>query len=581
MKECISSILPRRRITILGLLPPRLRRGARFAPSLSMTCFPRLLAALACGASLLPAAPVEHPEYPLSAIVQADPTGPGGERIPLADALRVTRMGYTDDSRPLRAVLKAREGDTPPVIVYMGGFTTNHGDILWVERDHRLCVAMVDIAKLGGDLEPGTTEFKLTEPRDGELAVVASTADGIDLQDRTKYCYWIRIGDELMKVTAVDTASGRVTVVRGFDGTKAVAHPAGAHVFGPVYLGNRDRMTPRASSAWPGGTSRIRYAVNPKTPEAQAFKARQVAAAMREGYDGAWWDTFQPQPFNLCDALGRKIDFFWDFTAGKRYDFRTSLEALKAYTRAVRALVKQELGREPVLYGNSVSGTYARGSKELMNSATVHDLLDGYCFEDSYIDPIVGRAAPATRAGGDPVPPATRFEIVGGDLWLRNVTGQADAANRGLHALCMVGAAGYIGAHFNPAQPNYDELLRYSYASYLLTVNAGRSTSFGLTLLVEQKAKGEQGGATPWPKLIFARIGNPVQPNDIPALKVKDTPCYAREFERGFVAVYPQKKGAEVEIPIPSGLVDAETGAPVTSLRLQPGQGAVLLKSSR
>ena len=57
-----------------------------------------------------------------------------------------------------------------------------------------------------------------------------------------------------------------------------------------------------------------------------------------------------------------------------------------------------------------------------------------------------------------------------------------------------------------------------------------------------------------------------------------ETPCYAREFTNGFVAVYPEEKGEPVDIAVPAGLVDAETGHAVASLRLAPGQGAVLVK---
>lgn len=519
-----------------------------------------------------------QPAYPLSAIIVGDPRQTTeGAAIPVDEALRVLRMGYNSEGPALRAALASRSGKIPPLVVYMGGFTTNHEDVLWLENDYRRGIAMVDIAKLAGDLDADAREFTLVDARDGELAVKASTANGLDLSDRSKFCYWLRIDDELMKVLAVDAASGRVTVERGFDRSVPKAHRAGATAFGPVYLGNRAKMTARASSAWPGGTSRIRYAVNPSQPEAQAFKARCVMAAMRKGFDGAWWDTFEAQPYNLCDVLGRDIKFPWDFAKGARYDFAGMRDAMAQYTQKIRALVRAELGVEPVIYANNVAPTYDRGAKALLKTAKAPDLLDGYCFEDSYLDIEVGTPGPARVDGREPIPPAATYKRVTGPLWLRNVRNQADAANEGLPAVCMSGVAGYLASRLSPALPDYDALLRYAYASFLLTVTKERSTSFGLPLLIQLHGD-MPATAAPWPRMLFEPIGDPLQPNDLTALKRKDAEVYAREFTGGYVAVYPAETGPLVDLPAPAGLVDAQSGEAVTQLTLAPGDAVVLVR---
>ena len=151
----------------------------------------------------------------------------------------------------------------------------------------------------------------------------------MDPQDRTRYCFWLRVDDEFMKVTAVDAATGRVKVVRGFDRTAAVAHRAGSVALAPVYLGNRARDSARFSTSWPGARNRIRYAADTSTPEGQAFKARCVAAVMRAGYDGAWWDTYDPTPYNLCDPLGRALGGkTWDLQQGAPRDFGTWISSM-------------------------------------------------------------------------------------------------------------------------------------------------------------------------------------------------------------------------------------------------------------
>ena len=92
------------------------------------------------------------------------------------------------------------------------------------------------------------------------------------------------------------------------------------------------------------------YDVATKTKPFIDFKADLIIALMKTGYDGAWLDTFQPVPYNLCDALGRKVQYYWDFHSRRRYDFDSYTTALQAFLRGVRQKVKQALGKEPFLF---------------------------------------------------------------------------------------------------------------------------------------------------------------------------------------------------------------------------------------
>jgi len=541
---------------------------------------PFALAACSAPAASGPVGAPRAPAYPITAIVQADLRSAPVAGAPLADVVATARMAYFDDTPPLRLVRDARPAGAPPVIVYMGGFTTNGDDVLWLEKEYRRGIAMIQVAKLAHDLDAHAREFTLIEPRAGELAVIASTADGLDLQDRSKYCYWLRLGDELLKVTAVDAATGKVTVERGFDRSTPAAHAAGTAALGPVYLGNRDRPSARFSDSWPGANNRIRYSVEPSSPEGQAYKARCVVAVMRAGFDGAWWDTFSPQPGNPCDALGRPVrGLTWNPAAGRQHDFASSLTALGHYIRNIRALVRKEMGREPVLYANHVGGSYEQGSKILINTPTTHDMLDGYCFEDSFLVPKAAPPKKIERKSADPVtpgPPPTTYDRVTHKAWLRTVGVLADAARTRRHVIAMVGAAGYLAGRFNSDLPDHAALLRFSYASYLLTVTAERSTSLGLPLAVQTGAGAPT--ATPWPELLLASLGDPAQSNEIDTLKVSDTPCYARAFARGWVAVNPADTGEPITLAVPAGLVNAETRQSVTTTSLAPGQAVIMVR---
>jgi hypothetical protein len=538
-----------------------------------------LLALLAAPAVM---ASPRTPLYPVSAIAQDDLRAQPVAGRPLSEVLASARMAYYDDTPTLRLVRDARPAGAPPVLVYMGGFTTNGADILWLEKEYRRGIAMVRVARLAHDLDATAREFTLAEPREGELAVVASTADGVDLDDPSRYCFWLRLDDELMKVTAVDSATGRVTVERGFDRSAPAAHRAGTAALGPVYLGNRDRPSVRFSASWPGASGRIRYAVEPSRPEAQAYKARCVIEVMRLGYDGAWWDTFRAEPINLCDALGRNLKSgnLWNPATGRPHDFASSLESLKTYTRNIRAIVRRETGRDPILYANSVASTYSLGAKGMINGPAEHSLLDGYCLEDAFLTPQTtspdGREL--RRSGASPQPPPVIYHPNTGKLWLRNVGILADAARSGLHVMGMSGAAGYLAGRLNSDQPEYARLLRYSYASFLLTVTAERSTSLGLPLAV-QHGTGRPVTATPWPELLYAPLGDPTWPNDLAQLKLADSPCYARPFAGGYVVVNPGEPGETAEVKVPAGLVDAENGRSVGSVKLAPGDAIILVRA--
>ncbi len=526
--------------------------------------------------------PEPQPAYALSAIVQQEPGGARGIRVngtnasPTLDdasyrtAIGAARLLYSSEGPALRAVLTARNrlGLKTPVIVYLGGFTTNGDDVLALERDYRSGIAMTRVATLAVDLAANATELGLKDPLEGELAIKASTAAASDIKDSSKFCFWLRLDEELLQVTAVDAASGRVAVVRGFAGTTPAAHRAGTPTLSPVYLGSRNDLgAARHSNSWPGGPDYLRYALDPRQPAAAKFKGGLVARVMQEGYDGAWLDTFQPAPYNLCDALGRKVKYFWDSTSGQAYDFDSYLDAIKTYLRGIRATVRAATGREPVLYANSATASYAKGLKVLFNHGDTRDLLDGYCFEDSYLK------VQAQREKGRSTAVRAAFGPVTGEKWLTNVVNHADAARSGLSGICMVGPAGYLAAYFNPSQPNYAQLLRFAYGSHLLTVTAARATSLGLTLLITPS------GAAAWPPMLYAPLGDPTQPNDIAALKLRDSACYARSFAHGWVAVNPSAGGQPVTVTAPAGCVDAITRQPVSSVTLAPADAVVLLRA--
>jgi hypothetical protein len=331
-------------------------------------------------------------------------------------------------------------------------------------------------------------------------------------------------------------------------------------VLTPVYLGNRqDLGALRHSNSWPGGPDYLRYALDPRSAAAQDYKAAVIIDLMKTGYDGAWLDTFQGYKlYNLCDALGRPVQHYYDFATARHYEVETYFAALKDYIRGVRARVQKATGRNPVLVANSISGSYEFGGKSLFRTPEQPDLLDGYCFEDSYLGVTSHekRGGPVTLG---PVAPAR---------WIRNLTNQSDAARSGLRTYNMIAMAGYVAAYLNPRQFRYNRLINFGYGSFLLTVTKERTSLFGLPLLLTE-VKGKTA-FLPWPEILFAPIGDPLDDTFDVKRKAAGGEYYERRFTNGIVYVNPPGAKA-ADIQVPPGYVDWRAGQQIEAVHMPPG----------
>lgn len=515
--------------------------------------------------------PARQPAYPLFGILERDPALANTQNdLTGVDFSQIGSTQLIYSAAPeLGAVRDARKllGGGPAVIVYMGGFTTNHSGATAIEKGYRRATAMIDITTLSAALDEHSSEVRVVVPADHELPIQASTADLSDPKDSKKFCFWIRVGDELMQVKAVDATSGLLRVKRGFE-SKIASHAVGAAVLTPVYVGNRgDLGALRHSNSWPGGPDYLRYAVEPRSTAAQDYKASIIIELMKSGYDGAWLDTFQGYKlYNLCDGLGRPVHHYYDFATGRRYTQETYYAALRDYIRGLRARVRKATGRNPVLVANNVAGSYEFGGKSLFRTTEQPDLLDGYCFEDSYIG-ITNRVKRGGAVSLGPLP---------ANHWMRNLTNQSDAASSGLRAYNMIAMAGYVAANLNPRLPDYDRITRFGYGSFLLTVTKERTTAFGLPLLLTER----QGKPAflPWPEILFAPIGDPVDGTFDAKRTAAGGDYYERRFTNGIVYVNPA--GAKpAEVAVPAGFADWQTGRPVKTVHLATGDSVLLLRA--
>jgi hypothetical protein len=136
---------------------------------------------------------------------------------------------------------------------------------------------------------------------------------------------WVRIEDEILRVNQVRAEKQAVIlgVDRGHFGTKAAAHPEGARVMSPVYIGST------AASHWDTGLAGSPPVDNPRKPlryapklwreDALAWIAGRIQANFSngkpapyfQGYNTVWLDITSCAPYNTADSYGWPV-LPWD-----------------------------------------------------------------------------------------------------------------------------------------------------------------------------------------------------------------------------------------------------------------------------
>jgi hypothetical protein len=378
-------------------------------------------------------------------------------------------------------------------------YTRSVEDVRLAESKYRNGLCMLLAARLVEPIDAAATRFRVAtaseeKPAGGQPAAIpicASTVEGdFSSADPAKpstkfYVFWIRIGDELMRVEKFDAASGAIEVTRGFSASKPAGHKAGDNVFSPVYLGYR-RSTDRPGKdslnddadddpglvdGPPGGSgkekypgehpggpgSHLRYVLDPSRNEGNLWRAQQALEAMQEdGVDGVWMDTFNCGTFNLGDCLGRKARP-WNFTRNQVYDFDDFRLGQEKKVAFIQEYVKAQLGKYPFLVANNLHNYEPGhgGMKLLLMPTEIKPRpLEGFCME-----------------GG--------LAVRSLDGWKERIQLLMDAAQNGLAAMPILGGAGAKSVLSEPDTPARDKAERFAYASYLLAVEKDGKTMMG------------------------------------------------------------------------------------------------------
>jgi len=152
---------------------------------------------------------------------------------------------------------------------YTSSTYLKHWPVEEIERDYMMHLAMCPAAILQASISPEATEFSVTpyvfpeneitkwylgevQPKEEYLKRADGTRrtpnDLIPIypsvvkagwsKSAREFLFFIRIGNELMRVDEWDAATGRLKVLRGFNGSNAARHHRGDVVTSPIYNGN-------------------------------------------------------------------------------------------------------------------------------------------------------------------------------------------------------------------------------------------------------------------------------------------------------------------------------------------------------
>ena len=543
-----------------------------------LSVFAALIVILSCTAQ-----EEKQTSYPLMGIASIDPRidegSPDASDIINPEELR-HYMVFHGGAVELAKDVAALQGFPLKSVVYTGGFTISSRHAPYVEEHFRSAMAMSPLARLSRDADRDASVLELDMGNDNEWPFHASTAGISSGRPGEGFCFWVRVGDELMKVVGTDPPTKTITVERGFEGTAPTMHETGDRVFGPVYVGNRRTLgrNARSSNTWPTSAEGIRYALDPGNPATHAYKAEFVIDKVKNGFSGIWWDTFQPSTYNLCDPIGRggygedgRSIMYWDFANDQPYTPETLREAMKRQVWGVRQITREAAGIDPYLVANNMGRKYG-----LLHSMIEPDsLLDGFCFEDAFIHP----EWESNSEGGklDKRKLKFTFHPTSMEAWKEKMTQMSRAAREGKETYSMIGPAGYVLSRFNPSQSNFEQLRKFGWACFLLTVEASRTTMFGLPITFTTNSEGDWE-ILPLPDYFFWPIGDPAESGALDGYQVPSLPVWIRQFDKGIVLVSRLEEGKQAEIDLPGKYLDPVSGKKMNRVILTGTRGMILMK---
>ena len=466
------------------------------------------------------------------------------------------------------------------LIRYTGGWTRERS----FAESHKLELAYYKIGALAAGIDANTTSFQITSAPTKGAGLIESEDDNFDI--------WIRVEDELMKVTNVSSTSTypiTVTVERGFDGTSALAHNAGATVTLPLY------GTPPVEGASGGSIS---YFVTPYVARKYIIEDFTFSMARESHYDGIWIDI-------LLGRLDAKSLFNngyqeWDHATETGLNSVNDVKYTKEALDAIYTKFYSRMGYYPTIYGNNVlyASSLNSGSRAwaMVPEEGYSRVMDGFCHENSWghvssdgsgIDhegQVVGDANSIKEYGsGD-----RYLEWYTGNTWLNNNKAIALLAQEGLPNQPMTINAGFKNQWFAESFTDNTRYRfnKYAYASYLMAVDVTADSSISCRMGISPMRVNGSTTIEIEP-FFYLPIGFPTESysySNYTNYRHGSNNLYTRQFEYGLVLMNPfaTSMTASVSIADITGTSDVyfdpeNNYALVTSVQLDSLEVMILL----
>lgn len=450
----------------------------------------------------------------------------------------------------------------------------------FVERTDPNSIALSRPGVLAEEIDVGQTSFRINRRwNNPPFQFIPSTmgegvyynADETDQETHSvsNFVTWVRVEDEIMKVTGWDEEERILTVVRGIWGTEEVAHANGVAVFSPMYAysGYPNNMT---------GNRYLRYAFNPIDSGLPVewlldggipMMGNNLTDAIASGSDGIWVDVCEPGWWFMTGVDGSGAGWQMWNTVDEE-DFTESSFAI-ARNRQFHAIQTEWFNRHgvwPFIAGNSINRKW-------------------YWPEDanqrSYIESTIEKPRPVDFMSNENFVGSIDEAVVtfhDYDFWRDNVRMFMDAAQSDLAIFPFIVNAGTKGRTVsNMQQEDRERLELYGFASYLLGWEPDHP---GTALGVDMLGAEVNGRKSVWVNPIFRLdIGVPLVthgPDDVDEYQVPGHGTYLRSYSGGIVLVNPFPE-TDSNVPLGGTYWDPETGTEMDSVTMPPNTGRILL----
>lgn len=453
-------------------------------------------------------------------------------------------------------------------------------DLQRFERELRDAMLYYRAATLAGEVDSAQSRIRISDLVGGISAGSAhpdSTwsyhADGL-----VYYHTFLRVEEECMRIIALEGDSLRVE--RGFMGTRAKSHPAGAPLLSPLY--NTNPNQPDAQS--------FAYHLDPRHPVRWEYLTGKCIGDMSSyGASGIYIDILGTNTLRATRMDGVITSTYWDRATDAVYSPADYRRASEAGVAAIQDSVCKVLGSYPVIWGNNMTAIrFMDGShdrhKFLVATEEKPRPIDGYMIEDAWGGYSIEQWVDFDTNGSVVYPGKATNGTHNYRNWEMNLAELMVCADSGWAAAPQMingGMKNYAFEFLTPVQ-QHDWFL-WAYASFLLGIGmdeGGQSTVWqGITA----RSSGQGLRHITIDPCLQWKIGIPVPDSGRtgPDNYRITSQSYLRTFSNGVVLVNPGLSDDQTEIDLSDfggPYTDPGSNREISRIRMPAQTGKILLR---